>query len=140
MVKKKGKSRYRGAAIVEAAVVFPWIFLLTFGVIEYGWLFLKAQQATNAARQGARIGILPDANSIQVEAAILVVMTDAGMEDSGYSVEYPLGDVSSFSAGDALEVQVTVPCENIALINLPLLPMPENLSPSVTMAKEGPGS
>lgn len=139
MVKEKQKSRYRGAAIVEAAVVFPLIFLLTFGVIEYGWLFLKAQQITNAARHGARIGIRADATSQQVLDAVSVLMTDAGMQNSGY---YPPtitpADVSSLSAGDPLEVRITVPCENIALINIPLLPEPNNLSATVTMAKEGP--
>ena len=45
--------------MVEAAIVFPILLMLTLGAIEYGWLFLNAQQVTNAARQGARIAILP---------------------------------------------------------------------------------
>jgi Flp pilus assembly protein TadG len=138
MVKAKQKSRYRGAAIVEAAVVFPLIFLLTFGVIEYGWLFLKAQQITNASRQGARIAIRADATGQQVLNAISVLMTDAGMSDSGYSVIITPADISSLAVGDALEVRVTVPCENIAIINIPLLPKPVNLGAKVAMAKEGP--
>ena len=138
MVKAKQKSRYRGAAIVEAAVVFPLIFLLTFGVIEYGWLFLKAQQITNASRQGARIAIRADATGQQVLNAISVLMTDAGMAGSGYEVIISPADISSLSVGAPLEVRITVPCANIAIINIPLLPKPENLSVAVAMAKEGP--
>ena len=40
------------------------MLLFTFGAIKYGWLFLKAQQITNAARQGARMATLPDINVI----------------------------------------------------------------------------
>ena len=40
------------------------VLLFTFGAIKYGWLFLKAQQITNAARQGARMATLPDINVI----------------------------------------------------------------------------
>jgi len=138
MVRTKGKSRYRGAAIVEAAVVFPWIFLLTFGVIEYGWLFLKAQQIINAARQGARIGIRADATGPQVLNEISRLMTDARMDDSGYDVIITPADISSLSVGDTLEVRITVPCTNIVIINLPLLPKPVNLVATVAMAKEGP--
>ena len=32
------KSRYHGTAVVEAAIVFPLLVMLTFGVIEYGWI------------------------------------------------------------------------------------------------------
>jgi len=136
--KTQKKIRYRGVAILEAALVFPLLLLLTFGAIEYGWLFLKAQQITNAARQGARVGIRPDATNTDVLDTISVLMTKAEMADKGYRVDFPLGDVSSFSVGEALEVQVTVPCANIAIINIPLLPLPENLGASVTMSKEGP--
>lgn len=138
MVKTKGKSRYRGAAIVEAAVVFPLIFILTFGVIEYGWLFLKAQQITNAARHGARIGIRADATGQDVLNDISRLMTDAGMEDSGYDVVITPADISSLDVGEPLEVRITVPSANIVIINLPLLPKPDTLSTAVAMAKEGP--
>ncbi len=36
------------------------VLLVMLGAIEYGWLFFNVQQITNAARQGARVAILPD--------------------------------------------------------------------------------
>ena len=140
MVKTQKKIRYRGAAVIEAALVFPLLVMLTFGVIEYGWLFLKAQQITNAARHGARVAIRADATNPDVLNAISGLMTQAGMAevDTGYLVTILPGDISSLSVGDALEVQVTVPAGNVAIINIPLLPKPENLGALVTMAKEGP--
>lgn len=135
-IKKQKEFRYHGTSIVEAALVFELLLILTMGAIEYGWIFLKSQQITNAARQAARVAIRPDATNDQVEDTIDDLMKKAGMADSGYVTEKP--DVTSISTGDPLTVKVTVLCENVALINIPLLPTPTNLGSSVTMAKEGP--
>ena len=136
---KQKRNRYRGLALVEAALVFPLLLLLTFGVIEYGWLFLKAQEITNAARYGARIAIRPTETAVgDALAAIDVLMAVAGMADTGYGVVISPVDFSSLEAGDALNVEVTVPCANIAFMNAAWWPLPDNLKASVTMAKEGP--
>ena len=138
MIKKQRKTRYRGIAAVEAAIVFPLMLLLTLGVIEYGWMFLKAQQTTNAARNGARIAIRPGEDNASVTAEIDLLMTSAGMGTSGYSITFVPADITTPVLGETLEVQITVPWANIALMNIPLLPGPANISASVAMAKEGP--
>jgi Flp pilus assembly protein TadG len=136
---KPKRNRYRGLALIEAALVFPLLLLLTFGVIEYGWMFLKAQEITNAARYGARLAVRPGITSGEVEAAIDVLMARAGMADTGYGVVISPEDFSSLEAGDALNVEVTVPSANIAIMkNAAWWPLPANLGASVTMAKEGP--
>jgi Flp pilus assembly protein TadG len=138
MVRRKKRTRCRGLATVEAALVFPLLILLTLGVIEYGWLFLKVQQLTNAARNGARIGIRPDATSQDVVDVIDTLMASAGMDSSGYAITILPGDVSAVIVGEAVNVEIMVPCANISMIGAPLLPTPTNLHASVTMAKEGP--
>jgi Flp pilus assembly protein TadG len=138
MVRRKKRTCCRGLATVEAALVFPLLILLTLGVIEYGWLFLKVQQLTNAARNGARIGIRPDATSQDVIDVIDTLMASAGMDSSGYTITISPSDVSAQMVGEAVNVEITVPCLNIVIIGAPLLPTPTNLQASVTMAKEGP--
>jgi Flp pilus assembly protein TadG len=130
--------RCRGAAAVEIALVFPLIVLLTLAVIEYSWLFLKAQQITTAAREGARAAIRQDSTNGDVLAIVDDRMQSAGMAGSGYDVDFSPGDVSSVEVGTAVNVRVSVPCSEILVINLSLLPTPTNLRASVTMAKEGP--
>lgn len=44
----------RGAALVEFAVVAPLLFLLLFGVIEFGRLVATYTSVSTAAREGAR--------------------------------------------------------------------------------------
>jgi Flp pilus assembly protein TadG len=134
MVNGRANTRCKGLAIVEAALVFPVLLLLTFGVIHYGWLFLKAQQITNAARHGARVAIRPDATATQVTTEIAILMTDAGI--SGYDPPTITG--ISNGTGELVTVSLSVDIANVALMNTPLLPSPSTLGASVTMAKEGP--
>jgi len=139
MVRTKKQTRYRGLAAVEVALVFPLLLLLTLGGIRYGWLFLKAQQITNAARHGARIAILPGVTvNDDVLPAIQSLMESAGINSGDYSVTISPADFPSAAVGDTVTIQVTVPCANIDIMDVPLLPSFENLGASVTMAKEGP--
>lgn len=48
--------RERGATLVEAALVYPLLFLLMFGVVEFGLAFKDYLTVSHAARDGARAG------------------------------------------------------------------------------------
>ena len=143
IVRKRKGNRSRGAAAVEAALVMPILLLVTFGAIKYGWLFLRAQQITNAARYGARVAIRADASPTDVTTAIANLMTAAGMGDSGYNVTITLEGGSGWNvedelgAGDAITVEVSVPGANIDIMDVPLFPDVGDVGASVTMAKEG---
>ena len=54
--KRAGRNRdgSRGAALVEAVFVLPFIALLVFAVVELGMVFRTASVASNASRAGAR--------------------------------------------------------------------------------------
>jgi len=45
----------RGAALVEFAIVMPILFLLIFGIIEFGWAFYQLNDVRNGARETARL-------------------------------------------------------------------------------------
>ena len=44
----------RGQAIVELALILPFILLFILGIIEFGILFYDKAMVTNASREGAR--------------------------------------------------------------------------------------
>lgn len=46
----------RGATLVEAALVYPLLFLLLFGIVEFGLAFKDYLTVSHAARDGARAG------------------------------------------------------------------------------------
>lgn len=50
----------RGAAAVEFALVSLLLFLLLFGIIEFGAYFAQNLALSNGARQGARYGVVPN--------------------------------------------------------------------------------
>ena len=52
------RTRERGAALVEFAVVLPLFVVLIFGVMEAGWLFAQQVEIRNAAREGARLAVV----------------------------------------------------------------------------------
>lgn len=136
MARMKSKNNQRGVAIVELAIVMPVLILMTLGLIEYGWMFLKAQQITNAARQGARIGATVDAGAAEVGAAVSNAMNTAGLSASGYQVTVTPADVAGLELGETFTVNVTVIYADIGL-DMPLVPTPMTLQSTVSMVKEG---
>ena len=63
-------SSERGAELIEMVVVTPLLLLLLFGIIDFGFMFQRYVVLTNAAMEGARVGILPgySANDAQTRA------------------------------------------------------------------------
>jgi Flp pilus assembly protein TadG len=50
----------RGAALLEAAITIPMLLLISVGIFEFGRAWQTWQVLTNAAREGARLAVLPD--------------------------------------------------------------------------------
>jgi Flp pilus assembly protein TadG len=61
-----------GAEIIEFALTLPLLLLVVLGIIEFGFLFQQYEVVTNAAREGARIAVLPtySANATATEANV----------------------------------------------------------------------
>ncbi len=130
----------RGLAVIETALVFPLLLLMTLGMLEYGWMFLKSQGVTNAARQGARVGARVDATDTDVRAAVAGAMTAAGIAGEDYEITMVPVDLTTLVPGAMLTVTVKVHYggpEGIGF-NVPLIPTPHELASTVTMAREGP--
>jgi Flp pilus assembly protein TadG len=49
----------RGAELIEMVVVTPLLLLMLFGIIDFGFMFQRYVVLTNAAMEGARVGVLP---------------------------------------------------------------------------------
>jgi Flp pilus assembly protein TadG len=128
----------RGSVSVEMALLLPLVMLLTTGLVEYGWMFLKVQQINSAARNGARLASLPDAVNAVVLDAVAGELHRNGLGGSGYTVTLAPSDVSAPMSGEPVSVTVTVAYHNVALTGIRFLPTPSVLSATVTMSKEGP--
>lgn len=60
----------RGTALIETAFTLPLVLLLSVGVFEFGRGFQSWQVLTNAAREGARIAVLPGTSDETVASRV----------------------------------------------------------------------
>jgi Flp pilus assembly protein TadG len=51
--------RDEGSELIEFALVTPILILLLAGIFDFGMMFRTYEAVTNAAREGARVGVLP---------------------------------------------------------------------------------
>jgi Flp pilus assembly protein TadG len=49
----------RGAALVEFALVLPLLLVVIAGIVDFAFAFQRYEVITNAAREGARMAVLP---------------------------------------------------------------------------------
>lgn len=58
MMKKQITTNQDGATLLEFAIIIPVLFALIFGIIEFSLLLYNKHIITNAAREGARLGVI----------------------------------------------------------------------------------
>lgn len=119
----------QGAQLVEFALVLPLLLLVLLGILDFGLLFQRYEVLTNAAREGARIAILPGYSEADAQNRVIQYLQASGLEDMptftpvstqavpiggsrcitlrGFSVTYPhsylfLGGIISYFGGGAL--------------------------------------
>jgi Flp pilus assembly protein TadG len=130
----------RGAALVEAALVLPLVLLLTFGIIEYGWMFLKAHQISLAAHDGARAGSLAFGTAADVAASVAQRMTQAGISSGQYTLTV-VPAPETLSRGQTFMVTLSADygqsSGGLAVLRIPIIPVPDRLTSRFTMAREG---
>ncbi|HKY21892.1 MAG TPA: TadE/TadG family type IV pilus assembly protein [Vicinamibacterales bacterium] len=73
----------RGAAMIEAAIMTPILLLLMVGIFEVGRAYETWQVLTNAAREGARISVLPNSDVNTTEALVRQYMTNGQLSRAG---------------------------------------------------------
>src|SRR5512134_2846277 len=60
----------RGAALLETAITLPLILLVSVAIFEFGRAYQTWQVLTNAAREGARVAVLPNPAQGYVEQRV----------------------------------------------------------------------
>ena len=69
----------RGAELVEFALVFPLLLLVMLGIMDFGFMFQRYEVLTNAAREGARLAILPGYTDANVTTRVNAYLTASGL-------------------------------------------------------------
>ena len=69
----------RGAALLETAITLPLILLVSVAIFEFGRAFQTWQVLTNAAREGARVGVISGTPDEDVTNAARNYMESGGL-------------------------------------------------------------
>jgi Flp pilus assembly protein TadG len=136
----------RGAALLEMAFTLPLLLLISVSIFEFGRAFEVWQVLTNAAREGARVAVLPGISDAMVTARVRQY-ADVGMLDPGVTptVTIQRNTTISYGSGTASgsKVTVTYPYKFIVLQNVVQLVVngstvgqPFTMAASATMRNE----
>jgi Flp pilus assembly protein TadG len=71
----------RGTALLEMAVTLPLLLLVSIGIFEFGRAYQYAQVITNAAREGARVAVLPGQPSDAVQTRVSAYLAAGQLQD-----------------------------------------------------------
>ena len=129
-----GRRHRRGAAVVEFAVVAPVYFLFVFGIIEYGRMVMVQQILTNAAREGARVGVLDNSTSSDVTTAANRYLAPANITTATITVSP--NPPSSATSGNPVSVTVSVGFNQVSWLPSPLFLGGTTLTYTATMRRE----
>ena len=131
-----GRQRRRGAALVEFAVIAPLLFMLVFGMIEFGRLMMVEQILTNASREGARRGILEAATSAEVQTLVEDYLKNTSI--SGATVTVSPSSLSQVGFGEPVTVTVSVPYNQVSWLPAPWFLQETTLTAQSAMQAERP--
>lgn len=81
---------------MELAITLPLLLVVFAAMIDFAVLFQRYQVVTNAAREGARVGILPDYAVADVQARVNTYLTQSGLTDTAPA---PAVNYASIGAG-----------------------------------------
>src|SRR4029450_3757117 len=99
----------RGTALIEIAFPLPLLLLISIGIIEFGRAFQTWQILTNAAREGARVAVLPGISDSMVTARVQEYI-QAGVLDPNVTptITIQRNATISYGTGTATGSKVTV--------------------------------
>jgi TadE-like protein len=146
--------RQEGASMIEFAIVAPLLFVLLFGIIEFGIVLYDQAVITNASREGARYAAkypspLPPPTCSQVQTYVQTYVAQRVISFASPpplpAVSCPVQDQNQAGVGNVWEVQVSYPYNFLvfgSLINLlnGTIPNPLPLTATTVMRTEEPES
>jgi len=108
-----------GAELIEMALVTPLLLMMLAGIFDFGLAFRSWEALTNAAREGARVGVLPNydcgSGSADIQSRVDTYMQSAGFPSGSYTVESGVTNAGGFTAC-AVRVSTTYQLGSLSII------------------------
>src|SRR5437667_6185829 len=99
----------RGTALMETALTLPLLLLVSVSIFEFGRAYQTWQVLTNAAREGARVAIVPNSTVSDVQSRVTAYMQSGQLPDyAGATISVDQNQTVSIGASTASASVVTV--------------------------------
>ena len=82
-IRRPDRRGERGTALLEAAVTIPILLLIAVGIFDFGRAYQTWQVLTNAAREGARVAVLPNMTVTAVQTRARDYMSSGQLTNVG---------------------------------------------------------
>lgn len=126
----------RGAAVVEFALIAPVLFLLAFGIIEFGRMVMVQQVLTNASREGARLATLDGTTRAEFDAAVAHYLDSAAVPSASASFAPDPALPTSDDYVGSMTVTVSIPFDQVSWLPSPLFLGGRTLTATAVMRRE----
>ena len=94
--------REEGAELIETALTLPLLLLVVVGIIEFGFVFQKYEIVTNAAREGARVVVLPAFSAADAQTRVNQYLTASGLNAALATVPLPAAPAATNLGGTCI--------------------------------------
>jgi Flp pilus assembly protein TadG len=108
----------KGTALLEAALTLPLLLAIAVGIFEFGRAYQTWQVLTNAAREAARVAVLPNSSATVATNRAKAYMTNGQLPNAAtatVTVTAETLDLGGGTTAGASRVTVNYPFEFVAL-------------------------
>jgi Flp pilus assembly protein TadG len=96
-----------GQAVIELALTLPLLLVIVMGIFDFGLMFQRYEVVTNAAREGARVGVLPNYTPADAQARAQQYLTSGGLSSASATINAAVA-ATTFGTPAKTVNQVTV--------------------------------
>jgi len=128
---KRAARSERGSVLLEMAMTLPLLLLVSVAIFELGRAYQTQQILTNAAREGARMAVLPDASAPNIETRVRQYMSQGQLSNVG-SATVNITTTAQIPMG-AATVSASVVTVNYPFVFTVLGPVARLVTPSSTI-------
>ncbi|HSV12633.1 MAG TPA: TadE/TadG family type IV pilus assembly protein [Tepidisphaeraceae bacterium] len=121
-IPRRWRTGRAGSAILEMSLIAPLLFMLSFGVADYGYFLYVKNTFQGAAQAGARAAVpyaATNANVTGTTGIVTKMMTAAGVPSANYTVTLSPSNISGISAGTLITVTLSANWSTVGTHILP---------------------
>ena len=125
------RRRRRGATVLEMAIILMMFLVISFGIVDWAWVFFVRHSMYHAARESARAMAVQEQTAEQGATIVNDILSNS-------FPSYTFGiTVQNAPENPDILVDVTIPMSSVELTGFTTSYMTKDLQATVNMVREG---